>query len=112
MNAIEISVNGRRQSLAGLREGIVDATVQFTGKGEKKELQFVQVTGFDSQRNEHVVWMKRDGLTVGDEVLLRLVDAPKTDSPKGRMKPTDRRKGQEALVHRMAKELGWKIQKK
>ena len=114
MIAIEIRVNGKKQCLAGIADGTVDAHVFCTGRRhwrrDPKSYQCLFLSGVDKKRDEHLDWMKCD-LAVGDEVVLRFVRASKIDLPAKRSRMTSRQ-AKEGFVRHMAKELGWKIQTK
>ena len=114
MTAIEIRVNGKKQCVAGIPDGTVAVSVSCTGRtnGRKKDggYLFLHVDGLDSERDEHVDWMGRDDFAIGDEIVLRFVDAPKTDSPKKRKPAEEHRKARKDFVRRIARELVWKIQ--
>lgn len=113
MLAIEVEINGKRRCRAGLAgDGVVSAILSWVTKcGLPRDdgVRF-QVGGLDSVHGEHMNWLVRD-LAVGDEVLIRVVDAPKATAPiKESRRPVDSSPRREkAYVRRMAKKFGWKI---
>jgi hypothetical protein len=119
MLAFEIHVNGKRQCVAGIADdGVVSAIFSWIGRGRAerglpKEDVSLSVSGLDSLRREHVDWLDQN-LAAGDEVMVRVVDVQKVDSPlKGSRRPLgDTKRRQKAHVRKMAKQFGWKIQTK
>jgi len=63
--------------------------------------------------DEFLEWLQRD-LQPGDEVMIRIIEAAKVDKPKKRRRlqatPAQIRRRKQAMVRRLAKEVGWKIQ--
>jgi hypothetical protein len=115
MTAIEIQVNGKEHCVAGITDGTVAVTLQWTGRGNgiggsQSQYMGFMVSGLDSKDDEHFEWKGREGLAVGDEVVLRFVDVPKTDPPQKIWTALDeKRSAKEAMVRRLAGELGWEI---
>lgn len=119
MTAIEVRINGKKRCVAGIaHEGVIAATLAWSRRADnhpdlqKEDVRF-RVGGLDSKRDEHVEWLTHN-LGIGDEIVLRIVDAVKVDSPKkeGRTPAAQVRRRQKAHVRRMAKHFGWKIQTK
>jgi len=91
MTAIEVHVIGKRQCVAGIaHKGVVSAILVIgTESNGSNPLVTFRVGGLDSEREDHVEWLKRDGIagkemTVGNEIVLRIVDIRDPDAPKER----------------------------
>ena len=69
------------------------------------------MNGPDSKRDEHLKWLEGE-LAVGDEIVIRILETPKSDPPKKREPTGGDRPAKEVMVRRIAKELGWKISTK
>lgn len=116
MTAIEVRVNGRKQCVAGIKcDGVVTAILSWVGRGDEhralpREDVTFRVGGLDSKRREHMEWLTRN-MSVGDEIVLRVVDVPKSSVPKKRRRRTTANslRQEKARVRRMAKQFGWKI---
>jgi hypothetical protein len=118
MLAFEIHINGQRKCTAGIR-GPCALTASLcwvlrepkSRRGQHQELH-LGVGGLDSS-DEFLEWLQRD-LKPGDEVTVRIIEAAKVDKPKKRRQlratPAQIRRRKQALVRRLAKEVGWKIQ--
>lgn len=89
MLAIEVWVNGKRITLAGANElCVLSGVISATGKlgessgGTKRERQQIDISlrvgGLTSrpegQEDEHLTWVNGRKLTVGDEVIFKLVE--------------------------------------
>ena len=114
MIAIEVHVNNKKLCTAGLSNGTVDATVYYTNRkawqgGKNPVLGFI-LHGKESEPDRHVEWTTPD-LALGDEIVLRFVDASHVDGPQKR-EPTMNASEREEFVRSMAEEIGFKIQKK
>ena len=72
----------------------------------------LSVGGLISRTDEHIEWTSRD-LKVGDELIIRIADVGKISKPqtKTRESAVETKRRQKAYVRRMAKGLGWKIQR-
>jgi hypothetical protein len=81
-------------------------------RGKRQELN-LGVGGLVSRSDEFLEWLQRD-LQPGDEVTIRIIEAAKVDKPKKRRRqratPTQIQRRKQALIKRLAKELGWKVQ--
>jgi len=77
MKALEVSVNGRRVCVAGVRSGVLAAHVTRTF-GEQAEFIHFGVGGLEDDRE--VRWAVPK-IGVGDEVTIRVVDVPTADPP-------------------------------
>jgi len=119
MIAFEISLNGKKKCTAGVQgPGVVSACIAWVSRErggrahERKELS-LGVAGLVTRTDTDLQWLNRK-LQLSDEVTIRIVDSAKVDAPKKRTRfratPEQRRRNQERLVRRLAKELGWKIQ--
>jgi flagellar basal body L-ring protein FlgH len=80
--------------------------------GKRKELN-LGVVGLVSRSDESLEWLQRD-LQPGDEVTIRIIEAAKVDKPQKRRRQrataTQIQLRKQALIKRLAKELGWKVQ--
>jgi hypothetical protein len=84
MIAFEVSVNGKRACVAGLRgQGVMSAIVNWLGgtaaKAMGRELE-LRVGGLNSETNQHMDW-PTVLLKVGDEVAVRIVEVDQPDTP-------------------------------
>ena len=78
MKALEVLMNGHRICLAGIgREGVLSAQV-FRVVGRRAEKIHLAVSGMEGSKS--VQWAFLD-IGVGDEVVIRVVDAPSVDPP-------------------------------
>ena len=120
MLAFEIHINGKRKCTAGIHGPcVLTASLCWvlrgrTSRGRKrKELNF-GVGGLVSRSDEDLQWLQR-GLQQGDEVAIRIIEAAKVDKPKTRRRlratPAQIKQRKQAFLRRLAKEVGWKIQK-
>ncbi|MEY2407713.1 MAG: hypothetical protein QOF48_383 [Verrucomicrobiota bacterium] len=118
MLAYEIHINGKRKCTAGIRGPcVLTASLCWvlrepkSRRGKRKELNLA-VGGMGSS-GEFLDWLQRD-LQTGDEVTIRIIEAAKVDKPKKRRRlratPAQIRLRKQAMVRRLAKEVGWKIQ--
>ncbi len=119
MLAFEVHINGKKRCTAGVRgPGVLTAALAWVLReranrsGKRKELN-LGVSGLVSRSDEFLEWLQRD-LQSGDEVTIRIVEAAKVDKPKKRRRqgatPAQIQGRKQALVRRLAKELGWKVQ--
>ena len=119
MLAFEIHINGQRKCTAGIRGPCV-LTAGLTWilrepksrLGKRKEL-LLGVGGLASGSDEDLEWLSRD-MQPGDEVTIRIIEAAKVDKPKKRRRmratPAQIQRRKQALIKRLAKELGWKVE--
>ena len=119
MLAFEVYINGKKRCTAGIRGPcVLTAALCWvlrgrTSRGRKrKELNF-GVGGLVSRSDEDLQWLQRD-VQPGDEVTIRIIEAAKVDKPKKRRRqratPAQIQARKQALVLRLAKEIGWKVQ--
>ena len=121
MLAFEVHLNGKRICTAGIgKPGVLtsiltwvlgDGTASRKGQGEL----YLRVGGLINRPHQHVHWLSRR-LRRGDKVSIRIIEADVADRPKRQRseKPAERRerrRHQQALVLRMAKQFGWKVVK-
>ena len=116
MTVIEFHLNGKKHCSVGCPNGTVDVHVFCAGARSQHKNPSPEYTGFlidglDSVRGQHLAWMEGE-LAVGDEVLLRVLRAPRTDPPRKRKPAEGSRAAKEFMVRRLAKELGWRIRTK
>jgi hypothetical protein len=78
MRALEVLVNGRRVCLAGIGpKGIVSAIVDRLSGGHEER---ISLSVFGAVGTRHRRWAT-PAIGVGDEVLIRVLDAPEVDPP-------------------------------
>jgi hypothetical protein len=114
MLALEIHINGQKKLTAGMADGgVVTALLGCTFRPDSernlpREETLLHVSGLDSKHHEHAEWLK-SGLTVGDEVLLKVVDAAAADPPtESTRRPQSEQAAKEHVLH-MAEQFGWKV---
>ncbi len=119
MLAFEVYINGKKKCTAGIRgPGVLTATLCWvfreSGSRRKRQQLKLGVSGLISRSDEHPQWLQRD-LQRRDEVTIRIIEATKVDKPKKRLRlratPAQIKHRKQAIVQRLAKEFGWKIQK-
>ena len=123
MIAFEVSLNGKKISVAGVGDlGVLTTIISWvrregrnteTGEpGKIEEELTLSVGGLISSKNEHVQWTE-SGLTVGDEVCIRVSDLESVDAPRDRKTedPVEDAKRQQNYVEQMARRFGWTIQR-
>lgn len=114
MIAFRIYVNGRKRCVAGIGDdGVLAAIVNSVRRKGKGDLA-LEMGGLISHTREHVNWLQREPLRVGDRIKLEIIEADSVDEPAKRYR-TDQRKetaAQKSYVRRMARQLGWKIQER
>jgi hypothetical protein len=90
MRAFIIHVNGRKICTAGIGEGVLTANAALCNKpsnlvGHLPGYLLLQIGGLDTATNENVNWDAPD-LNVGDEITIKIVDAPQVDPEHHRFK--------------------------
>jgi hypothetical protein len=111
MRAFNISLNGKKVCLAGIRGYGVLAVTITSVIGNHGTMSSLQVGGLDGKTREHFDWTQKR-LREGDEIGIRIVEIRSPDKPV-RKKLIDSAAdlaAKKSYVRRMAKELGWKIQ--
>ena len=113
MKAFEVRLNGKLLCVAGIgRDGVLDAIVDYVGDRRGSELT-VSVGGLITPRNEHVRWVPRKRLRLGDEVRVALVERASVDKPisrhRGDQLPQPSVGDIKRFVRQKAKEFGWTI---
>jgi hypothetical protein len=96
MLCFEVSKNGRKLALSGLREsGVLSLMLSWVGRGRGASTQAAtaqgpiagldfRVGGIDSSDpagDTKIDWIEGDGLEVGDDIQIRLVSAESADEP-------------------------------
>ena len=120
MLAFEICINGNNRCTAGISGPcVLTACLSWilrepkSRRGKRKELK-LGVGGLVSHSDEDLEWLSRD-VQPGDEVTIRIIEAANVDKPKKRLRlratPAQIKLRKQAYIQRLAKELGWKIQK-
>ncbi|RBP35837.1 hypothetical protein DES53_1193 [Roseimicrobium gellanilyticum] len=120
MTAFEIFLNGKRLCTVGLESGVVSTILNWVNtpganprraKGSvPKEFLSIHAGGLDAKTNEHLIW-KRRNLKVGDAVSIRVVEVPKADKPRERIKrePRQELRATKKYVRQTARKLGWQV---
>jgi len=111
MVAFEVYINGKRICTAEIGDnGVTTIVTWAAAPPNRKDLGFA-VGGLISPRGEHLRWADRQGLQVGDEVRVKIVERTKVDRPRSRERPNPAQEpcAKKPYVRRLAKELGWKI---
>lgn len=112
MRAFNVSLNGNKLCLAGVGEhGVLSAIISWVA-GDRGEDLFIHVGGLANE--EHIDWVKRKRLQVGDKIRIEVVESRSVGEPVRRRRnhPAETLKAKKHYVRRMAKELGWKIETK
>ncbi len=111
MRAFEVSVNGKRMCVAGIAgdDGVLTVLVDSV-MGRGRDALEVSVGGLASATGETLKWGEK-GLRVGDEVVVRVVEATRVTRPRERVREdaAKREAEQKRYVLRMAKKFGWRI---
>jgi hypothetical protein len=110
MLAFNVSLNGKKLCLAGVGEvGVLSAITSWVA-GDRGEDLFLHVGGLANE--EHIDWVKRKRLHVGDEIRVEIVATESAAKPvrKRRIHPAETLKAKKRYVRMMAKELGWTIE--
>ncbi|HLY61406.1 MAG TPA: hypothetical protein VKV95_11705 [Terriglobia bacterium] len=116
MRAFRIDLNGKVLCHAGIgNEGVLTAIVRYVTKsskvkGRSRDDLGLDVGGLIGATQEHVNW-RNIRLKVGDEVLVKVIEAVTVDKPEWRhgIDPVKDLKARKRYVLEMAKELGWKV---
>lgn len=109
MRAFEVHLNKKKLCLAGIGEnGVLTAIVDYASGNGRDEIALT-VGGLFSLQDEHVRWVKRRKLRVGDKILVKVVDTESVDKPTERRRRdlAAERRDQKRYVREMAKRLGW-----
>ena len=112
MRAFQVSLNGKRICVAGVGDdGVLAAIVNWVTRKGEGDL-FLSVGGLLSPVDEHVEWVRKHDLSVGDEIKVKIVETSSAESPIKRYRAdlAEDLKHQKSYVRAMAKKLGWKIQ--
>lgn len=116
MLALEIHINGKKHCTAGhTGPGAVTALLCCVSRlreqdGLPEEQITLHISGLDSHRREHVSWLDRSDLAVGDEVVLRVIEASSCDAPLADSRRAHDEQRHKDYVLRMAKQFGWKVE--
>jgi hypothetical protein len=81
MRAFEVSVNGEKVCVAGIRDDGVLTTIVHWAAQQGDEAFFLQVGGLISQRKEHTNWINQKPLSVGDNVQVKIIETDVADRP-------------------------------
>jgi len=121
MLAFEIYINGKKRCTAGIQGPcVLTACLSWVLRepqsrhAKRKELN-LGVGGLVTPSGGYLDWFQRD-LQPGDEVTIRIIETIKVDKPKRkqlkRATKAQIKRRKQALVRRLAKEVGWSIQTK
>ena len=96
MKCFEVIINGKKVCTAGIEDnGVLTAILSFTRRKNSSELNAetqqlnysesldLSVGGLANRgpkMNEHIEWLNQN-LAVGDEILIRIIEAPECDEP-------------------------------
>jgi hypothetical protein len=111
MKAFQVHLNGRRLCIAGLSEhGVLTAIVDYVSGHGRDELA-LSVGGLISSKEEHVRWVKRRSLRMGDEIQVKVIESESADRPQERHRrdPAADLRQQKRYVREMAKKFGWTV---
>ena len=114
MQAFQIHLNGKKLCVAGVGErGVLSGMVTCVAGSPSKSLS-LNIGGLISPKNENVSWIREKSLQVGDKVQVKIVDVESVDEPslRYRIDPARDLRARKNHVLSMAKEFGWKIDKK
>jgi hypothetical protein len=119
MIAFEVHLNGKKVVTAGIdNPGVLSTIVNWVGgepptkKRGRKDHMSVSVGGLATRTNTFLTWLRRN-TGVGDEVLVRVVETDKVNTPRKQRREgaASQRRREQAYVRRKAKKWGWKIQR-
>lgn len=87
MIAYQISVNGKRVAIAGLRQGVVSAIANWVfipsdvaTDPEKDWDASFSVAALDDATSEYLKWFRHD-VQIGDEISIKLIETDQVDEP-------------------------------
>jgi len=112
MRAFEIYVNGEKLCTAGIGDDGVLSAIASSVTGRSRADLHLHVGGLISLGKEHVSWIEQRHLAVGDEILVKVVEANSVDEPKRRSaeETTNALEDRKKYVLRLAKELGMRVE--
>jgi len=114
MKAFQVRMNGRKLCTAGFseRDVVVTAIIDYVSGHGEDELA-LSVRGLISQKEEHVQWVERKKLRIGDEILVKIIETESADSPRKRYTRADvstpSPRERKRYIRQMAKKFGWTI---
>ena len=114
MTSFDVYLNGERRCTAGLEgDGVTTISIGCNRKTPHQGLMMrvLAFAGLDTPRGERIDWLL-EKLAVGDEVCVRVVDAPKASRARRRRPvPPFQPDGEEIKEYfrEKAKKFGWKI---
>jgi hypothetical protein len=116
MRAFKVDLNGKKLCLAGIGDkGVLTAVVSWVA-GTRGTESFLEVGGLASSLKENFAWVSQKPVSLGDEILIKIVNAKLVDPPDRRYRTDSKRDlaNRKAYVRAVAKELGWtvKVEKK
>jgi hypothetical protein len=125
MYALKVTINGRKTIVAGAEDlSVLSAMVTLTGKlGARAVLSrrgpadlMVRVGGLTSRRkrpDEHLEWLKRYNVKVGDQFLVEIIKTTKSDRIVERRPAKGKSPGSDGRAfYKELKEMYFKLKKK
>jgi hypothetical protein len=112
MRAFEVSLNGKRFSLAGIgNDGVVTAHVTYAPVRKRRETR-ICIGGLILPQDEHV-FRKQSTLRVGDQLRIKIVEKGSVDLPRTRLPrdPAAEAKAEKRDLRKLAKKFGRILQK-
>jgi len=110
MLSFNVSLNGKKLCLAGIgKRGVLSAILSWAASDRGEHL-FMHVGGLANE--DHIDWIERQRLQVGDEIRVEICDVESVDDPnrKRGIDAAETLDGKKRYVRRIAEELGWTIQ--
>lgn len=111
MKAFEVLLNDQKLCVGGIGEhGVLTAIVDYVVSSER-DGAMLSVGGLVTPKEEHVEWVKRRKLAVGDEIRVKVVEVETVDNPTN-TKPADLGAAadrQKEYIRQAARRFGWTI---
>jgi hypothetical protein len=111
MKAFEVLLNDKKLCVSGIGEhGVLTAIVDYVVSSRRDEAT-LSVGGLVTPKEEHVQWVGRRKLAVGDEVRVKVVEVETVDNPTN-TKPADLAAAddrQKEYIRQAARKFGWII---
>ena len=110
MLSFNVSLNGKKLCLAGIgKRGVLSVILNWVASDRGEDL-FLHAGGLANE--EYIDWIDHARLQVGDEIRVQVCEVESVDDPsrKRRSDAAETLDGKKRYVHRIAKELGWRIQ--
>jgi len=111
MRAFDVYLNDKKVCTAGISgDGVMSLIVNFLPRHGSEDCHLT-VGGLNSREMEHLRWVRRRQLSVGDRLRIEVIEATAVDEPE-RLGPAEQLRSKELFVRDLAKELGWSIQER